>query len=81
MGPYFIKWHTNEEETKVSHKTFLSPSQAVQGSDSGSKDDHRWTTLAALHPGVITEVARGSINYLNGGRPKNRPIFIYSIFL
>ncbi len=24
MGPYFIKWHTNEEEKKVSHETFLS---------------------------------------------------------
>ncbi len=28
------------------------PSQAVKGSDSGSKDDLRWGTLVALHPGV-----------------------------
>ncbi len=56
----------------ISLNIFLMPSRAVKGSDSGSKKDHRWTTLAALHPGVITEVERGGISYLDGSRPRYR---------
>ncbi len=52
------------------------PSRAVGGGPSGIWDDHRWDTLAALHPGVITEVARGGISLLNGGRSRYLPIFL-----
>ncbi len=54
-------------------------SQSVGGTHGGPWDDHRWDTLVALHPGVITEVARGDINVFNGGRslafPKNMCFF------
>ena len=50
------------------------------GGPNGIWDDHRWGTLAALHPGVITEVARGGISYFNGGRPKDRSKNIFKIF-
>ena len=46
----------------------MLPSQTVKGSDSGRKDDHRWTTLAALHPGVKRVVARRVMSISNGGR-------------
>ncbi len=57
----------------VSHTMHSVPSQAVGGIYSGPKDDHRWGTLAALHPGVIRVVARGGISAFNGGRSRYRP--------
>ncbi len=36
---------------------------------SGPMDGHRWGTLAALHPGIITVVARGGISISNSGCP------------
>ena len=57
----------------------IPPFLGTLGTHGGPWDDHRWGTLVALHPGVITEVARGDINVFNGGRslapPKNMCFF------
>ena len=42
------------------------------GGPNGIRDDHGWTTFAALHPGIIMVVAKGGIGVFNGGRSKNR---------
>ncbi len=42
------------------------------GGPNGLRDDHGWTTFAALHPGIIMVVAKGGIGVFNGGRSKNR---------